>query len=226
VRREAVICASYVLSSQSNPDPLAVDLTQESRQAIVRAISPVLDLAAGTHLAYAIRTSFMSDGLKRDWITGTAEKLARLGKKTPVVAKKLTKEEKKFDRQKGLHTVTIGTIPERLLYTKDQFTVKAGKPVKLVLSNQDATEHNLLILDLGASVEEIGMAANEMAKSSEGEKKHYIPEDKRVLYATKLLKTGRTETLRFVAPKKPGKYPFVCTFPGHWTIMKGVMTVK
>jgi len=29
-----------------------------------------------------------------------------------------------------------------------------------------------------------------------------------------------------MAPKKPGKYPFLCSYPGHWTIMKGVMIVK
>ena len=98
--------------------------------------------------------------------------------------------------------------------------------MKLVFNNPDATEHNLLILEKGTSVEEIGMAANEMAKSPEGAKKQYIPDDKRVLHATKLLKVGTTETLRFIAPKKPGDYPYVCTFPGHWTIMKGVMTVK
>jgi azurin len=32
--------------------------------------------------------------------------------------------------------------------------------------------------------------------------------------------------LRFTAPKKPGDYPYICTFPGHWIIMKGVMVVK
>ncbi len=30
----------------------------------------------------------------------------------------------------------------------------------------------------------------------------------------------------FTAPKEPGEYPYVCTFPGHWRLMKGVMTVE
>ena len=152
--------------------------------------------------------------------------MANLKAATPPEREKLTREQKKFDRQKELQTVKIGAIPERLLFTKNKFEVKAGQPVKLVFSNPDATEHNLLILEAGTSVEEIGLAANEMAKSPQGAKKHYIPNDKRILYATKLIKTGRSETLRFIAPKKPGKYPFVCTFPGHWTIMQGVMIVK
>ena len=130
-----------------------------------------------------------------------------------------------FDSQKGLQTVEIGCVPERLLYTIDKFTVKAGKPVKLVFKNPDATQHNLLILDRGTPVDEIGMAGNEMAKSPDGLKRHFIPDDKRILHATKLLNPESVETLRFIAPKKPGKYPYVCTFPGHWVLMKGVMTV-
>jgi len=31
--------------------------------------------------------------------------------------------------------------------------------------------------------------------------------------------------LRFTAPDKPGEYPYICTFPGHWRIMQGVMKV-
>ncbi|MFT7302305.1 MAG: putative membrane-bound dehydrogenase-like protein [Akkermansiaceae bacterium] len=214
VRREAAICASYLGLNSKDP------------RILLKAIYPVLDQPAGVHLSYAIRSAFMSDALKPHWPSGTAEKLAKLSKNVPFGAEKLTKAEKKFDRQKGLQMIKIGTISERLLYSKDKFTVKAGKPVKLIFNNPDATEHNLLILDEGASVEEIGMAANEMAKSPAGAKKNYIPEDERVLHATRLIKTGRSQTLRFVAPTKPGEYPFVCTFPGHWTIMRGVMTVE
>ncbi|MFP6867229.1 MAG: plastocyanin/azurin family copper-binding protein, partial [Roseibacillus sp.] len=97
---------------------------------------------------------------------------------------------------------------------------------KLILTNPDATQHNLLVLDRGASVEEIGMAANEMAKSPDGVKKHFIPKDKRILHYTKLLDPNTSETLRFRAPSKPGTYPYLCTFPGHWILMKGEMIVK
>ena len=41
-----------------------------------------------------------------------------------------------------------------------------------------------------------------------------------------MLKQDEKEILRFNAPKKPGEYPYMCTFPGHWTIMKGILTVK
>ena len=226
VRRETVLCASYVLSSQSNPSPGAIDITSRRRQAIIRAIYPTLDQPAGTHLAYAIRTSFNSTALKSHWLPDTKEKLARLSSVKKAVVEKLTKDEKKFDRQKNLATIKIGTIPERLLFTKDKFTVKAGQPVKLVFSNPDATEHNLLILAKDTPIEEIGEKSNLMAADPQAAKKQFIPDDKRILHASKMLKVGQTQTLRFKAPAQPGTYPFLCTFPGHWTIMKGEMIVK
>ena len=46
-----------------------------------------------------------------------------------------------------------------------------------------------------------------------------------MLQATRLLNWAETERLSFTAPKEPGEYPFVCTFPGHWVRMYGVMLV-
>ena len=103
---------------------------------------------------------------------------------------------------------------------------RADLPDRLTVDNPDATQHNLVILDLGTPVEAIGEAANEMAKSPEGIKQHFIPKDSRILQATKLIDPHASETLRFIAPTKPGTYPFVCTFPGHWIIMRGEMIVK
>jgi hypothetical protein len=48
---------------------------------------------------------------------------------------------------------------------------KQGKPVRLHFSNPDVTEHNLLILDQGTSIQEIGEAANRMAADPEAAKK-------------------------------------------------------
>ena len=214
VRREAVIAASYIGT------PEALD-----------AILPVLDQPAGRHLAYAITTSLGSKNLSRHWQGNERETavktwMASAANSTTAKPKKPTVAEKKFDAQPGVQTVRISAIPERLLFTKSKFKVKAGKPVKLIFSNPDATAHNLLILDRETPVAEIGIAGNEMAKDPEAAKKHFIPPDKRILWHTKLLPPEAEETLRFVAPDKPGTYPYVCTFPGHWVLMQGVMTVE
>jgi uncharacterized cupredoxin-like copper-binding protein len=134
-------------------------------------------------------------------------------------------KDSNFDSQKGLVTIEIGCVPERMLYTKTRFKVKAGAPVKLIFSNPDATQHNLVI-GLPGSLEELGIAGNEMAKDPSGYKKGFIPENDKILYHTKLLEPNTSETIRFMAPKEPGAYPYVCTFPGHWIIMKGEMIVE
>ena len=36
---------------------------------------------------------------------------------------------------------------------------------------------------------------------------------------------GPNDTIKFTAPQKPGEYNFVCSFPGHWVRMYGVMLV-
>jgi azurin len=33
-------------------------------------------------------------------------------------------------------------------------------------------------------------------------------------------------TIHFDAPKEKGDYPYLCTFPGHWMVMNGVMKVE
>jgi putative heme-binding domain-containing protein len=38
-------------------------------------------------------------------------------------------------------------------------------------------------------------------------------------------RSSQVYVFRFQAPQQPGIYPFVCTFPGHWVVMNGVMAV-
>jgi azurin len=47
-----------------------------------------------------------------------------------------------------------------------------------------------------------------------------------ILAQTKLLGPGESETIDFKAPTQPGEYPFLCTFPGHFAMMKGKLVVK
>jgi azurin len=47
-----------------------------------------------------------------------------------------------------------------------------------------------------------------------------------VLFATPLVNGGTTFQLDFKAPDKPGEYAFICSFPGHWRMMKGILKVE
>lgn len=215
VRLEAANAASYIGTADS-----------------LKAILPILDQPMETHLAYAMRCSLGSEALSQHWKGNSAflsanpslEKFVASWSGEEKITKGLTKDPK-FDRQKNLATIEISCVPERLLFTKEKFEVKAGQPVKLVFTNPDATQHNLVIVEPGA-LEEVGMAGNEMAKDPSGLSKGFIPESEKILHHSTLLGPDTGEVMRFMAPDKPGEYPYLCTFPGHWIVMKGTMTVK
>jgi azurin len=54
----------------------------------------------------------------------------------------------------------------------------------------------------------------------------YVPPVAQVLFATTLVNPGGSVTVQFRAPSQPGDYPFVCTFPGHWRVMNGILRVR
>ena len=112
-----------------------------------------------------------------------------------------------------------------MLFDQNRLTVTVGQPVRLVLKNPDATPHNLAIVKPGA-LEEVGLAGNEMAKDPGGMAKDFIPPSDKILHHTKLLMPNTAQVLRFHAPDNPGIYPFLCTFPGHWVVMKGEFVVE
>ncbi len=216
VRMEAAIAASYI-----------------GTEAALEAAIDVTKRPVDTHLRYAVATSLGSENLSRHW-KGRSERypeiepfLDQFERESDLKAGGTTRgaSEAAFDSQKGITVVDISCVPERMMFTVTAFTVKAGQPVKLTLENPTATPHNLVIVEPGAD-EEIGMAGNAMAADKDGAAKHFVPDSPKVLFATSLLEPDTSETLRFIAPKIPGEYPYVCTFPGHWVIMRGVMTVE
>ena len=52
-----------------------------------------------------------------------------------------------------------------------------------------------------------------------------FPTCRSVLEASRLVQRDESDTIKFTAPPKPGDYNFVCSFPGHWVRMYGVMLV-
>ena len=52
-----------------------------------------------------------------------------------------------------------------------------------------------------------------------------MPDSPLVLAATRLVNRGESATIKFTAPSQPGAFNFVCSFPGHFTRMYGVMLV-
>ncbi len=120
--------------------------------------------------------------------------------------------------------ISIKVVPDMMQYDNKLFTVKAGQKVTIDFQNPDGMQHNLLIIKKG-SLQKVGAAADAMLRDPKAAEKNYIPEIPEVLQAIKLLNTEESFQLTFTVPSEPGDYPFVCTFPGHWRGMNGIMRV-
>lgn len=122
------------------------------------------------------------------------------------------------------HEIRIGVQPGRLRFAREAFAVAPGSKVKLILENTDAMLHNLVICRTGEKVL-ARVASAALALGGEASAKHFVPTMPEVLFHTKAIMPGETDTIWFRAPKVEGKYPYICTLPGHTFTMKGVMHV-
>lgn len=117
--------------------------------------------------------------------------------------------------------IAIGTKPG-LRFSKAKIEVKAGSHIELVFNNTDDMLHNLVIGQVG-QLDKIGKPALNMGLA--GPDQGYVPDIEEVLQATCLLQPGHAQSIYFTAPEKPGKYPYLCTYPGHYLSMNGIMIV-
>ncbi|MEB2783154.1 plastocyanin/azurin family copper-binding protein [Algoriphagus persicinus] len=122
-------------------------------------------------------------------------------------------------------TILLEIVPEMMKFGLDTFNVKAGDKIILEIDNLDGMQHNLLIAKPG-TLDKVGAAADAMLRDPKASEKFYIPEIPEVLFSTKMIGPQELYTLTFTAPTEPGNYPFVCTFPGHWRMMNGIMVVE
>ena len=110
-----------------------------------------------------------------------------------------------------------------LAFAPDQLSVPAGAHVTLTFHHAGKRieqMHDWILLQPGtadAFMDDV-LAA--------GEKNGWMPpDDSRVIAATPKINPGESTTIEFEAPAA-GDYPFVCTFEGHGTVMRGVLHVS
>jgi azurin/glucose/arabinose dehydrogenase len=118
-------------------------------------------------------------------------------------------------------TITISAT-DVMTFDVTDFEVKAGSKVRIVLENPTDLLHNLLIVKPG-QLETVSQNALNMGL--DGPIRDYVPLSDNILFYTTLVEVGNTQSIYLTAPEQPDEYPYVCTFPGHWQTMQGVMTV-
>lgn len=128
--------------------------------------------------------------------------------------------------QTGEENVLVIEGNDQMQFNTNELKAVAGKPIKLTLKHvgkipKEAMGHNLVILQEGTDQGAFALKAND-AKATD-----YIPESEKasIIAHTKLLGGGEEDTIEFTIDKK-GSYPFICSFPGHVAMMKGVLIVE
>tara|TARA_B100000886_G_scaffold90450_1_gene59673 strand:- start:3307 stop:3795 length:489 start_codon:yes stop_codon:yes gene_type:complete len=136
---------------------------------------------------------------------------------------KTNKSEQKSEDE--LSTNIIINSNDTMKFDKKILLVPAGKKITLTLNHTGkfpkvGMGHNFVLLKADTNVSEFA------EKAAMARKTDYIPEgEQQTIAYTRLLGGGESDTITFEAPKK-GYYTFLCTFPGHWQLMRGKLIVK
>jgi putative membrane-bound dehydrogenase-like protein len=159
------------------------------------------------------------------WFGGRLSNKSTLALKKPGTSLDLLGSSSASVSANGTILIKLSVVPHEMKFDKATFTVKAGSQVTIDFENPDFMQHNLVIGQKG-SMEIIGKAADELARDPKGAEQNYVPKIPQIIAATLLVDPEGRESLVFIAPTEPGEYPFVCTVPGHWRIMNGIMKVE
>lgn len=109
-----------------------------------------------------------------------------------------------------------------------EIAAKPGEEITVKLINNSslppvAMSHNFVLLKKGTDASAFANAA--ITANDNG----YIPKGmtSEIIARTELVAGGEVKSVKFKAPKQPGEYTYICTFPGHYAAgMVGTLTVK
>lgn len=114
---------------------------------------------------------------------------------------------------------------DQMRFDKKEIRVREGQTVRLTFEHvgkmaRNVMGHNFVLLAPGTDINQFGQEAVKAADND------YIPQNaNQVIAHTKMLGGGESTTIEFVAPKA-GTYDFICSFPGHYAIMRGKFIVQ
>ena len=114
---------------------------------------------------------------------------------------------------------------DQMKFDKAEIKVPKGSKVELTLTHSGKLPvkvmgHNFVLLKPGVDIAKFSMAAMQSKDND------YIPKgSKDVIAHTGLVGGGASTTITFEAPA-PGTYSFICSFPGHYAMMKGKFIVE
>jgi azurin len=126
---------------------------------------------------------------------------------------------------RGALAITLGVVSGQMKFSQETISARPGQRVEITLNNTDDMPHNVVIFKRGVISDyekELFGSLNEPNAQLRG----FVPDSSNVLVASRLLNAGESTVVTFDAPTEPGEYPFVCSFPGHWATMRGVLRIE
>jgi azurin len=147
---------------------------------------------------------------------------------TPTADKSATASKASGSSDKGSAGARVIEITanDQMKFSLATMEAKAGEELKVVLTNagtlpKEAMGHNWVLLKAGVDVTAFATASM-TAKDTD-----YIAPAKKgdVIASIPVLGPKKTGEVTFKAPAA-GEYTFICSFPGHYMLMKGTLTVK
>lgn len=124
----------------------------------------------------------------------------------------------------GARTIRL-EAGKNLSFSVRTLKVKAGEPIRLMFINPDVVPHNWALIKPG-TLSRVGDLVNKIVAEPDAAVRHYIPKTDDVLVYTDITGPQDQFVINFRAPKEKGRYPYLCTFPGHWMVMNGEMIVE
>jgi len=112
-----------------------------------------------------------------------------------------------------------------LQFEQRELRVIAGEYLAIEFENPDEMPHNWVLTKVGAA-DAVAKLADQMVAQPDAFSRHYVPESDDILCHSRVLMPQTRTTLYLRAPMTPGRYPYLCTFPGHTQIMRGELVVE
>ncbi len=114
--------------------------------------------------------------------------------------------------------IVVPAEKNAMAYALAEISAPAGARVRLVMDNSMTTSramiHNVVVLKSAGAIDRVGKAAAGVESN--------IPDDPAILAHTPLAGPGERQAVIFTMPPA-GRYPFICTYPGHFQFMQGVL---
>jgi putative heme-binding domain-containing protein len=131
---------------------------------------------------------------------------------------------KDFSTLQGITSLHVDAVGG-LRYEPNVLRVPPGRRVALVVRNVDAGMPHNWVLVRPERLDSIGQQAMRLAADPQAFATHYVPHDDGVLALSPIVNPHDQYTVYFDSPRERGAYPFLCTFPGHWQVMRGMLYV-